>query len=265
MERPTSPTPRPRNRLLAQLGADEWTRLSSRAEVVPLALREIVYDIDAPIEHAYFVEDGVISIVASALDGTAVETGTVGNEGFAGLPLFLGSDRTSAQAFCQVPGSAHRLTAAALGDALRCGPDLSAVLGRYTLAFLTQAAQGSACNRLHSMRQRCARWLLETHDRVVGDSFGLTHEFLSQMLGVRRATVSEIAAQLQRDGIIHYEYRRITILDRARLEEATCECYTVIRREFERLIEGKNVTSIFSGRQTASGGQTALRAPDAPP
>jgi CRP-like cAMP-binding protein len=252
----------PRNRLLAQLGTDEWARLSPHLELVQLSLRQILYDIDRPIGHVYFVEEGVVSIVAAGLDGQAVETGTVGNEGMVGLPVIFGSDTTSAQAFCQVPGAAYRMGVGELSQSLLSGGRLAAVIRRYALAFLTQTGQGSACNRLHSIRQRCARWLLECHDRVSGDTFQLTHEFLSQMLGVRRATVSEIAGQLQREAIIAYEYGRITILDRTRLEEAACECYAIIWREFQRLVERHEVPSVFEGRRTAAAGRTVLQEPD---
>ena len=146
----------------------------------------MLYDIDRPLEHIYFVDEGMVSIVSAALDGAAVETGTVGREGFVGVPAFLGGGSTSSQAFCQIAGRARRMGIDAFRAAMASDAKLREVLGRYTQAFLTQTQQGSACNRLHSLRQRFARWLLETHDRAEGDTLRLTHQFLAQMLGARR-------------------------------------------------------------------------------
>ena len=251
-----------RNSLLRRLGSDDWARISPSLELVPIRVRQIVHDIDQPIEHVYFVEEGMVSIVAATLDGTAVEVGTVGREGMAGVAVALGSSSASVQAFGQVEGKAYRMSAAALRDAMATSDRLRMLLANYTLAFLTQCMQGSACNRLHSMRQRCARWLLETHDRVDSDSFALTHEFLAQMLGVRRATVTEVAGQLQRDGMIQYEYRRITIADRKKLEATACECYAIVQREYRRLIDGEDCESLFARKRTAESGETALHEPE---
>lgn len=253
---------RPRNRLLAHFDADDLASLAAQLERIPLHLRDVLFDIDRPIDHVYFVETGVVSIVRAALDGSAVETGTVGHEGMVGLPVFFGTGSTSAQAFCQVEGAAYRMATDDFERALRAYPSFSARVGRYAGAFFTQTAQGSACNRLHTMRQRCARWLLDTHDRVESDTFALTHEFLAEMLGVRRATVSEVAAQLQRDRLISYEYRRITILDRDGLEQAACDCYRIIKREFDRLVEGQTSPSLFAGRTLSIGGETATHPPE---
>ena len=178
--------------------------------------------------------------------------------------MFLGSDRTSSQAFCQVSGSALRLSADAFREQLARSATLRTALGTYTLAFLTQTSQASACNRLHTMRERCARWLLETHDRVARETFDLTQEFLSEMLGVRRATVSEVASALQRDGLISYEYRRITVLDRDGLEAAACDCYRIIKHEYQRLIEGYVAPTVFADVRTSVDAQTALEPPSAP-
>ncbi len=237
MESRSSDKAGPRNRLLALLEDDARQRLMDVAERTPLRLKQILFDANAPIEHVYFVEDGVVSLVAGTGDGVVVETATVGNEGVVGLPLFLGADRTSAQALAQIAGTAYRVPADAFREELRRDEGLVQLLGRYTQAFIAQTAQTSACNRLHTMRQRCARWLLECHDRVEGDTFILTQEFLSKLLGVRRATVSEVASGLQRDGVIQYEYGHITVRDRSALERETCECYAIIKREYERLIE----------------------------
>jgi CRP-like cAMP-binding protein len=228
----------PRNRLLAALPDAEYDRLAPQLEEVSLELRQILFDVDRPITHVYFPEDGVVSIVGVMSDGTAVETATVGYEGMIGLPIFHGTDRTSAQAFSQVPGTAIRMSAEAFRAEIARHGVLSDMLHRYSQALFTLLSQSSACNRLHTMRERCARWLLHTHDRVGVDQFPLTHQFLSQMLGVRRATVTEALGEVQALGAISYAMGRITVTDRAALERASCECYTIIRREFDRLLDG---------------------------
>jgi CRP-like cAMP-binding protein len=252
------------NRLIAHLDAEIRERLTSAGDTVALKKKFVVIDIDRPIEHVYFPIDSVISVVAATRAGVAIETATVGCEGMVGLPLFLGSDRTTSQAFCQVSGTALRLSADAFREQLSQSDELRAALGTYTLAFITQTAQTSACNRLHTMRERCARWLLETHDRVARPTFDLTQEFLSEMLGVRRATVSEVATALQRDGLISYEYRRITVLDRSGLEAAACDCYRIIKREYDRLIEGRSTQTVFANVRTSVDAQTTLEPPAAP-
>lgn len=217
-----------------------------------------MFDVDRRIEYVYFPEDALISVVSVMTDGSAVETATIGDEGVVGLPVFLGTDRTPAQAFCQVPGQAYRLESDAFRRELARPGGLRDALSLYTQALFTQVAQSSACNRLHTMRERCARWLLQTHDRVGRDEFPLTQQFLSQMLGVRRATVTEAAGGLQADGLITYEYGRITIRDRRRLEAASCECYEITRREFARLLDGREAQSVLEGVQTEKDGRTAV-------
>jgi len=249
---------RPRNRILAALPAAEYARLTPALEPVTLELRQVLFDVDRPIEYVYFPEDAVASVLGVMTDGSAVETATIGHEGFVGLPVFLGADRTPAQAFCQVPGEAYRIESGAFRQEIARAGDLRDALSRYTQALFTQVAQSSACNRLHTMRERCARWLLQTHDRVGRDEFPLTQQFLSQMLGVRRATVTEAASGLQQDGLITYEYGRITVRDRRRLEAASCECYEIIRREFARLLDGRDAPSVLEGVQTEQDGRTAV-------
>lgn len=266
---PDLPPCRPRNRLLAGLPPGELARLAPRLEPVRLELRQVLHDVDRPITHVHFVEAGVVSVVSAMADGTAVETATIGYEGLVGLPLFLGVDRTPAQAFCQIPGAAYRLEAGAFQEEIARGGALRGAVGRYAQALFTLVAQNSACNRLHLVERRCARWLLQTHDRVGAergvDEFPLTQQFLSQMLGVRRATVSEAAATLQARGVIVYEYGRVRVRDRAGLEAAACECYQIISREFDRLVARLPVgPSPLAAVPTAdASGHTALRDADA--
>src|SRR4051812_45883797 len=230
----------PRNRLLASLPADEYARLAPEMTRVDLELKHLLFDVDRPIEHVHFPEAAVISILSVMADGSAVETATVGYEGMVGLPVFLGTDQMTARAFCQVPGPALRIASDAFRRAFADSAALTLALQHYTQALFLFVAQSSACNRLHSMPQRCARWLLHTHDRVgadVGrDEFPLTHEFLSQMLGVRRATVTEGMRVLQKAGAVDYVRGRVVVRDRATLRRTVCECYTVITREFDRLL-----------------------------
>jgi CRP-like cAMP-binding protein len=230
----------PRNRLLASLPAADYARLASGMTRVDLDLKHVVFDVDRPIEQVHFPEAAVISILSVMADGSAVETATVGHEGMVGLPVFLGTDQMSAQAFCQIPGPSLRIASDDFRRALADSAALTLALQRYTQALFLFVAQSSACNRLHSMPQRCARWLLHTHDRVgaeVGrDEFPLTHEFLSQMLGVRRATVTEGMRILQKTGAVNYVRGRVVVRDRATLRSTACECYSVITREFDRLL-----------------------------
>lgn len=255
--------PRTRNRLLAALPADEYARLAPHLERVTLQSKDVLFDVERPITHVYFPEALLGSVVSVMADGSAVETATVGREGMVGLPVFLGTDRTNAQALVQVPGPALRMSADALRAAVGDSPALARGLQHYTQALFTLVAQGSACNRLHAMPERCARWLLHTQDRVGGDEFPLTHQFLSQMLGVRRATVTEAMGALQERGVVDYQMGRVRVRDRAGLEAAACECYAIIVREFDRLLGEEPPgrpppPDPLAGVTTAEGGRSAL-------
>ncbi len=226
----------PHNRLLAALPADGYAALAPHLEPVTLASKEPVYAPNQPIPHVLFPTTGVFSVLTVMADGAAIEVATVGNEGMVGLPLFLGTTTTPNLIVAQISGESLRLPAAAFQEAVEHNRDLVAILHRYTQALLLQIAQSAACNRLHTMEQRCARWLLLTHDRVAADQFPITHEFLAQMLGVRRASVTEAVGTLQQAGLIAYRRGKMTVVDRAGLEAAACECYGVIRAEYDRLL-----------------------------
>jgi CRP-like cAMP-binding protein len=224
------------NRLLAALPGEQLERLTPDLETVDLAFRETLYTPNGPIPYVYFPVSGVCSVIVRMANGAVIEVATVGKEGMVGLPVFLRSGTIPGEAFSQIAGQHLRLAADVLLRETKHGGPLHDLLLRYTQALLTQIAQSAACNRLHSIEQRGARWLLMTHDRVTSDRFPLTQQFLAQMLGVRRAGVSEAASQLQATGLIRYTRGVMTVTDRTGLEAAACECYRVVQREFERLL-----------------------------
>lgn len=226
----------PVNRLLALLPEEERRHLMSFLEPVELPARRALFEPHRPVEHVWFPLDGMISLVVILEEGASAEIATIGNEGIVGLPVFLDAGSIPVQAISQVHGRALRMSAAAFRAQVPEGSTLHGVLHLYVQALFTQVAQTAACNRFHSVDKRCARWLLQTHDRVGEDEFGLTQEFLAEMIGVRRASVSTTAAHLRRDGLIQYRRGRIRILDRRGLEQCACECYKIIRAEYDRLL-----------------------------
>lgn len=234
---PGSPKGFTENRLLATLPRKEYENLLPLMDRVYLGLKEILYRPNEPIEYVYFPVDGLISLITIMADGSAVEVGTVGNEGMVGIPVFLGAVSMAGQAFGQVPGTCLRMETGAFRRVIAEGGAFRDLIQRYLQVLFNQIAQSTACNRLHRTEQRFARWVLMTHDRVGADTFHLTQEFLSLMLGVRRATVSEIAGKFQKKGIITYRWGSMTISDRRGLEATSCECYGVIRAEFDRLLD----------------------------
>jgi CRP-like cAMP-binding protein len=223
------------NRLLAVLGSEERERLLRGAKSESFEAHEVLYVQGREITHVYFPVTGVISLVVKMTDADDVEATTIGNEGVVGIPVILGVPSTTMEALWQVPGRALKMPAGVLLEEIRRTASLNRLLLRYAEAVMVQFAQHAACNRSHSMEQRCARWLLMTHDRVEGDEFPLTQQFLAQMLGVRRATVTVIAGALHKAGLIAYRRGRIRIVDRRGLEGAACECYDVVRRVMNRV------------------------------
>lgn len=227
-----------KNRLLAALPPEEYERLLPNLETVPLNFKQVLYDINKPIEYIYFPKNCLASLLTIMENGEAVEVGTVGNEGMVGLPVFLGADTIPGQAFVQIPGDGMRMRTDVFKREVTPGTPLFNLLQRYTQALFNQIAQSAACNRLHSIEERLCRWLLMTHDRVGADQFPLTQEFMGQMLGVRRASVSMAAAILQKAGFIRYSRGKMTICDRPGMEDSTCECYGIVKTEFDRLLGG---------------------------
>ena len=238
MPAPTDSAIRARpNRLLRLLPNGERERLEGGMDRIPLRPHDLLHPPGGAMRDVYFPLSGVISLMTPLEDGTAIETATIGYEGMVGIYAFLGGGTiANAQAMAQVPGETLRMTADHFRAEVDGGGKLRQVMFAYAQALFVQISQGVACNSSHSIQERCARWLLETHDRAGSDSFELTQEFLSDMLGVRRPSVTVAARTLQDAGIIHYERGRITVIDRPALEDASCECYGVISREYERLV-----------------------------
>lgn len=224
-----------KNRLLAALPRKEFDRLRPELESIAMTVKYVFYEANAVIRHVYFPLGGVASVVISMKDGVTVEVGLIGNEGMVGIPAFLGADRSPTKAFTQVPGAALRMRADTFKRLAETGP-LRDILQRYSQAMLTQVSQSVACNHLHSVEERMCRWLLMTHDRMGADEFPLTQEFLAQMLGVRRPSVTVIAGSLQGAGLISYHRGQVRIRKRQELEAASCECYGVVKAEFDRLL-----------------------------
>ena len=226
----------PANRLLGLLPASDYERLRAHLHRIPLEYKQSLYRANKPLDFVYFIETGVGSLVHTMTNGQAAEVGTIGNEGVVGLPLVLGEDRAPTSVYVQVPGEGLQITAALFTRELARSATMRAVMLRYTHAFFNQVAQSAACNHFHSLEQRCCRWLLMTYDRMNCDEFLLTQEFLAMMLGVRRSGVSEAAAALQRQELIRYTRGNVTILDRRGLTRRACECYSVSKKEFDRLL-----------------------------
>jgi CRP-like cAMP-binding protein len=224
------------NRLLAALPRAEYLRLLPHLEQVSLASRQGLYAAGTSIPYVWFIEHGVVSVFRVTQEGVLVELAMVGHEGMVGLPVVLGTGGMLGQALVQIPVTALRMQATVFRREVQVGSPLRDLLHRYTQAYINHVVQGMVCNRLHSIAQRCVRWLLLTHDRVDSDQFPLTQAFFAHMLGVRRASVSAVAGRLQKAGLIRYSRGVITILDRPGLEAAACECYRIIAVEYDRLL-----------------------------
>ena len=226
----------PRNRLLASLPPEDLLNLRAHLVRMPLVPGTVLLEPDRPIRRVYFIETGAVSIAATFRDGGTPEMATVGREGLVGVTCLLGGQTPLGRHLVQAAGSALALDAARFQGALRAMAALRVACQAYALAFLGQAFQTAACNSVHTVEERCARWLLMSHDRSDGDTFALTHEFQARTLGLCRSTVTVAARLFQRAGLIRYSRGALTVLDRPCLETASCECYRAIRDHFERLL-----------------------------
>jgi CRP-like cAMP-binding protein len=232
------PKKRTSNHLLLKVPAAELDKLLPLMELLELDIKDVLYEPGKQIENVYFPDSGCMSIITKLKDGSTVEAITVGKEGMVGLPLFLGATSTPTLAICQVPGKVWRMSAANFLRCIERSKILSTLLRQYTQTMCESLAQSTACNRLHTIEERCARWLLMTQDRMESKSFPLTQEFLATMLGVHRPGVSLVAKTLQQAGLIDYRHGKITVLDRAGLEQICCECYTAVRHGYQFQIDG---------------------------
>jgi len=232
---------RPRNKILAALPQDEFDRLRPKLRDVSFNIGTIVYQPEETIESIYFVNRGIVSWLAMLEDGNTVEAGVIGPEGLAGVSALLGAKSTPNQGLAQSDVEASRIATRDLITEFRQNGELNRMILRFVHSMFTQVAQTAACNRLHALDQRLARWLLMSHDRSDRDGFPLTQEFLSRMLGVRRAGVSVSANSLKQNGLIDYHRGNIQIIDRRGLEAASCECYQIVKEEYEQTLPASRV------------------------
>ncbi len=226
---------RPTNLILAALPPDEYERMRPLLTPHPLRMRETLQEAGEPPEYVYFPTSGIISALTVLENGMMIEFATVGREGTTGVPIFLGMGDSNMALVSQMPGASLRMTADAFRAQIKESPGLAALMMHYSGILLALVAQSAACNRAHHADQRCARWLLMTHDQAATDHFPITQEFLAQMLGVSRPSVTLSATALQNAGLISYHRGAMTILDRAGLEQASCECYAVVHEYFPHL------------------------------
>src|ERR1700694_427189 len=224
------------NHLLAALPTSDYERLASHLELVPMKLGEVLYESGVQLRYVYFPTTSILSLLYVMEDGASAEIAIVGNEGILGISLFMGGDTTPSRAIVQSAGYAFRLKAQLLKDEFeRFGPTMHLLL-RYTQALITQMSQTAVCNRHHSVDQQLCRWLLLSLDRLASNELSMTQELIANMLGVRREGVTEAAGKLQVAGLIRYQRGKITVLDRPGLEARSCECYQVVKTEFDRLL-----------------------------
>jgi CRP-like cAMP-binding protein len=226
------------NHLLAALPDAEWQRWKPLLEPVELPLGQVLYEPGNTLSHVYFPTTAIVSLLYVMENGSSAEIAVVGYEGIVGISLFMGGESTPSRAVVQSAGRGFRLTSKAIKDEFNRAPVLHLLL-RYTQALITQMAQTAVCNRHHSLDQQLCRWLLLSLDRLAGNELAMTQELIANMLGVRREGVTEAALKLQGAGLIRYSRGRITVLDRDRLEHRTCECYAVVKNEYDRLLPPK--------------------------
>jgi CRP-like cAMP-binding protein len=240
------------NHLLAALTGNALRRWLPQLEQVELPLGKVLYESGGTMKHVYFPTTAIVSLLYVMESGASAEIAVVGNEGVVGISLFMGGESTPSRAVVQSGGNGFRLKGQMIKDEFNRSPDVMHLLLRYTQALITQMAQTAVCNRHHSLDQQLCRWLLLSLDRLQGNELVMTQELIANMLGVRREGVTEGARKLQKLGLIRYARGRITVLDRVRLEQRTCECYAVVKKEYDRLLPEKaaslpTITGTFFG------------------
>lgn len=250
------------NHLLAALPADELQRLSRHLEPVKMSLGEVLSESGGTLQYAYFPVSSIVSLHYVTENGASAEIAGVGNEGMLGISLIMGGNTTTSRAFVRMAGYGYKINAQSLVDEFNRSGPLHRLLLRYTQALITKTSQTAVCNRHHSLEQQLCRWLLQTLDRLSSNELILTQELVANMLGVRREGVSEAAGKLQQAGYISYRRGHITVLDRVGLESHACECYDVVRAEFDRLLGHdcghKRIPGIIGGRPKAHANFSAL-------
>jgi len=224
------------NSLLAALPDTEWQRWEPLLEQVDMPLGQVLYESGATLSHVYFPTTSIVSLLYVMENGASAEIAVVGNEGLVGISLFMGGESTPSRAVVQSAGLGFRLKAQLMKDEFERGGPVLHLLLRYTQALITQMSQTAVCNRHHTIDQQLCRWLLLSLDRLRANELAMTQELIANMLGVRREGVTEAALKLQQAGLISYARGRITVLDRPGLEKRTCECYAVVKREYDRLL-----------------------------
>ena len=239
----SNPPPQSENKLLAALSRQSYERMIPHLELVSFTLGDVLYQPKQPIKHVYFLHKTTVSIVNILEDGAMVEIGVVGSEGMLGTALLSGDDISPHQAVVQIADGGVRVKAEIFKKEIKNNAELNELVHRYLQALFTQIGQTGACNRMHPIAERLARWLLLCQDRMESDTLQLTHEFIATMLGARRAGVSIAANTLQTAGIISYHRGKVIVRDREGLEEASCECYRTIKDEYDRLL-GKYIPNI---------------------
>jgi CRP-like cAMP-binding protein len=235
-----APLPPKENQLLAAMPDSDYEALLPSLEAVPMPLGQAVYESGQPQGYVYFPTDSIVSLLYVLADGSTAEIAVTGKEGLVGIALFLGGETTPSRAVVQSAGHGYRLRAVELKKEFERGGPLQHLLLRYTQALITQMTQTAVCNRHHSVDQQLCRWLLLSLDRLPNNRLVMTQELIANMLGVRREGVTEAAGKLQADGLIEYSRGKITVLDRARLELRVCECYRVVKREYDRLLPSRD-------------------------
>jgi CRP-like cAMP-binding protein len=231
-----NPVPPRGNRLLGKLPDEEYERLLPKLQEVSFSLGEVVYEFGGHLDYVFFPTTAIVSLLYTMENGTSAEMGLTGNDGVVGIALFMGGGTMPNRAVVQSAGRALRMKAKVLQDEFAMGGKFQHWLLRYTQALITQISQTAVCNRLHSVEEQLCRWLLLSHDRVPSDELIMTQELIADMLGVRREGVTVAAGRLQDVGAISYVRGHIKILDRQKLEETVCECYRVVKNEFDRLL-----------------------------
>jgi len=229
-----------KNSILRGLDEASAEAIVKHGEFVDLSVRQKIYEPEQPIRTVYFPLECVLSIVTRMKDGHQIEVGTIGREGMSAFPLLLGASSTANDCYCQIPGTAVKISAAMFRELSAASQDFRQLLDRYLQAYVNMLGQLAACNRLHNVYERCARWVLMSHDRVSGDKIPLTHEYLAMMLGTGRSGVTIAVGTFQQAGFIRSAHGTITIIDRAGLENAACECYDIAREQFGGLLRSVN-------------------------